>query len=59
MGEDRSITSGVGFEADGKFRRKGSGGESKLGDWAGASFACSDMVLARRSDRFGHQYEWS
>lgn len=46
MGEERSMTVGVDLEAGGESLDKG---RSRVGEWAGASFACSSMVLAGRS----------
>lgn len=47
------MTVGVDFEAGGESLDKGSGGGSRFGDWATASFACSDMALAGSSGSFG------
>lgn len=49
MGEERSMTVGVDLEAGGESLDKESGGRSRVGERAGASFACSSMVLAGRS----------
>lgn len=49
MGEERSMTAGVDLEVGGESLDKGSGGRSRVGEWAGASFACSSMVSAGRS----------